>query len=137
MKAEKQKNWPMAFAAYTEAAQQDATKPEYLLRREFARSELVSASVDRAERDALTGHLAEAREELDAALVLDPSDEMVRERLAQLAPSSAAALRQLMTEARGRGATGAADWHVQLRLSGRYDERIRSSGARLWRGCLV
>ena len=101
LKAEKQKNWPMAFAAYTEAAQQDPTKPEYLLRREFARSQLVSASVDRAERDALTGHLAEAREELGAALVLDPSDEMIRERLAQLAPSSAAALRQLMIEPAG------------------------------------
>lgn len=101
LKAEKQKNWPTAFAAYTEAAQQDSAKPEYLLRREFARSQLVSASMDRAERDALTGHLAEAREELDAALVLDPSDEMVRERLAQLAPSSAAVLRRLMTEPGG------------------------------------
>ena len=101
LKAEKQKNWPMAFAAYTEAAQQDSSKPGYLLHREFARSQLVSASVDRAERDALTGRLAEAREELGAALVLDPSDEMVRERLAQLAPSSAAALRQLMAEPAG------------------------------------
>ncbi|MGH9729187.1 MAG: FG-GAP-like repeat-containing protein [Candidatus Acidiferrales bacterium] len=101
LKAEKQKNWPIAFAAYTEAVQQDSTKRDYLLRRELARSELVSAFVDRAERDALTGRLAEAREELNAALVLDPGDEMVRERLTQLAPSSAVALRQLMAEPEG------------------------------------
>ncbi|MGH9710787.1 MAG: FG-GAP-like repeat-containing protein, partial [Candidatus Acidiferrales bacterium] len=101
LKAEKQKNWTMAFAAYTEAAQQYPTKRDYLLRRELARSRLVGAAVDRAERDALTGHLAEAREELNAALALDPSDEMVRERLAQLAPSSVATLRQLIAEPAG------------------------------------
>ncbi|HEV2615050.1 MAG TPA: FG-GAP-like repeat-containing protein [Candidatus Acidoferrales bacterium] len=101
LKAEKQKNWPMAFAAYTEAVQQDSTKRDYLLRRELARSELISGFVDRAERDALTGRLGEAREELNAALVLDPGDEILRERLAQLAPSSAAALRQLMAEPAG------------------------------------
>ncbi|MGH9709265.1 MAG: hypothetical protein ACRD37_01805, partial [Candidatus Acidiferrales bacterium] len=48
LKAEKQKNWTMAFAAYTEAAQQDPTKRDYLLRRELARSRLVGAAVDRA-----------------------------------------------------------------------------------------
>ena len=98
VKAEKQKNWTLAFAAYTEATQQDSSKREYLLRRELVRSQLVSAIVDRAERDALTNHLAEARAELNAALVLDPGDEMVRERLAQLAPSSAAMLRQLIAQ---------------------------------------
>ena len=101
LKAEKQQNWAAAFAAYTEASQEDATKREYLLRRELARSRLVAATVDRAERDALMGNLPEAREELKAALVLDPGDEIVRERLAQLAPSSAAALRQLMAEPAG------------------------------------
>lgn len=101
LKAEKQQNWAAAFAAYTEASQQDSTKREYLLRRELARSWLVGAAVDRAERDALMDNLPEAREELNAALVLDPGDEIVRERLAQLAPSSAATLRQLMAEPAG------------------------------------
>jgi len=101
LKAEKLQNWAKAFAAFTEAAQLDSTKREYLFRRELARSQLVSAAVDRAEQDALMDHLAAARAELSAALVLDPSDEMVRERLAQLAPSAAAALRQLMTEPAG------------------------------------
>ena len=101
LKAEKLKNWPMAFTAFTEAVQQGPMKRDYLLRRELARNQMVSASVDRAERDALTGRLAEAREELNAALTLDPSDEIVRERLAQLTPSSAAALRQLMAEPAG------------------------------------
>src|SRR5579859_6841486 len=101
LKAEKLQNWAKAFAAFTEAAQLDSTKREYLFRRELARSQLVSAAVDRAEQDALMDHLAAARAELSAALVLDPSDEMVRERLAQLAPSAAAALRQLMAAPAG------------------------------------
>ncbi|MFZ0214201.1 MAG: FG-GAP-like repeat-containing protein [Candidatus Acidiferrales bacterium] len=97
-KAEKAKDWPGAFAAYTEATRQDPASREYLLQREIARSQLIGETVDRAERDALIGHLTEARQELRMALILDPGDETVRERLAQLSPSSAASLRQLMIE---------------------------------------
>ncbi|HEV2289061.1 MAG TPA: FG-GAP-like repeat-containing protein [Candidatus Acidoferrales bacterium] len=101
LKTEKAKDWDSAFAAYTEATRQDPANQEYLLRREIARSRLVGEAVDRAERDALMGNLAEARKELRMALILDPSDTMVRERLTQLSPSSANSLRQLMIEPAG------------------------------------
>ncbi len=99
--AEKKGNWPMAFAAYSEAVRQDSTSREYLLRREIARGKIVGEEVDRAEQDALMDNLTEARNELHAALLLDPGDEMVRERLAQLAPASSEMLRKLMLEPAG------------------------------------
>lgn len=101
LKAEKQANWPMAFAAYSEAVRQDSTNREYLLRREIARGKVVGEEVDRAEADALAGNMTEARHELHEALALDPSDEIVRERLAQLSATSSEALRNLMLEPGG------------------------------------
>ena len=99
--AEKAKDWAGAFAAYSEAAKDDPSNREYLQRSEFARNQLVDEAVARAEQDALTGQDELARQELNGALVLDPSDQMVRERLAQLAPSATAALRQLMIQPGG------------------------------------
>lgn len=99
--AEKARDWAGAFAAYSEAAKDDPSEREYLLRREVARSQLVNEAVARAEQDALTGQDELARQELSGALVLDPSDQIVRERLAQLAPSATAALRQLMIQPAG------------------------------------
>ncbi len=101
LKAEKEANWLLAFAGYSEAVRQDSTSREYLLRREIARGKVVGEEVDRAEQEALMGNMTEARHELHAALVLDPGDEIVRERLAQLAPSSAETLRKLMLEPAG------------------------------------
>jgi Flp pilus assembly secretin CpaC len=101
LKAEKEQDWLTAFAAYSEAVRLDSMSHEYLYRREVARGKVVGEEVDRAEQDALMNNLPEARQELRAALMLDPSDEIVRERLAQLAPSSSIALRKLMLEPSG------------------------------------
>lgn len=101
LKAAKQENWPLAFAAYSAAVQQDPTHREYLLGREIARGKIVGEKVDRAEQDAVMGNIDEARHELRAALMLDPGDEIVRERLAQLAPSSAEMLKKLVSEPAG------------------------------------
>lgn len=126
LKAEKAKDWASAFAAYTEATEQDSTSQEYLLRREIARSRLVGEAMDRAERDALIGNLPEARKELQMALVLDPSDAMVRERLAQLSPSSAESLRQLMVEPAGvvrlAPLSGALNFDYRGDTQGAYEE---------------
>src|SRR5579863_7396405 len=100
-KQEKARNWAMAFADYAQAFRLDPSNREYLLRREIVRGMLVGEEVDRAERDLLAGNDSEARNELHAALILDPTDEMVRERLAQLTPSSSAMLQQLMKEPAG------------------------------------
>lgn len=101
LKAEKRQDWAAAFAAYSEAYKDNATSGQYLFRREFARGKIVGERVDRAEQDALLGKTSEARGELRAALGLDPGDKIIRERLAQLAPSSIEALRKLMLQPGG------------------------------------
>lgn len=101
LKAEKAGEWLLAFTAYASAFEADPARREYLLRRETVRGELIGEHVDRAERYALMGNLEEARQELRAALVLDPGDEIIRERLSQLSPSSAEALQKLMMEPAG------------------------------------
>lgn len=98
LSAEKRQDWPAAFAAYSQAVRDDQTSREYLFKREFARGKIIGEKVDRAERDALLGDMSQARSELQSALALDPSDQIVRERLGQLAPSSIEALRKLMRE---------------------------------------
>lgn len=100
-KAEDRQNWPAAFAAYSEAVKDDLTSREYLLRREIARGKIVGEEVERAERDALLGDLTGARRELQNGLALDPTDQVIRERLTQLAPSSLEALRKLMLQPSG------------------------------------
>ena len=101
LKAEKQENWLLAFAAYSAAVLEDSANHDYLLRREIARGKVVGEEVDRAEQDAVIGNVEQARHELRNALMLDPSDDIVRERLGQLAPSSAAMLRKLATQPGG------------------------------------
>jgi type II secretory pathway component GspD/PulD (secretin) len=132
LKAEEQQNWLTAFAAYSEAVRLDATSPEYLYRREVARGKVVGQEVDRAEQDALMNNLPEARRELHTALMLDPSDEIVRERLAQLAPSSSTALRRLMLEPSGvvhlTPGTGTRSFDFRGDTQSAYEEVARQFG---------
>lgn len=100
-KEEKEHNWEMAFADYALAARLDPANRQYLLNREIVRGILVGQEVDRAERELISGNDRQARNDLHAALVLDPTDEMVRERLAQLAPSAEIMLRNLLREPAG------------------------------------
>jgi hypothetical protein len=85
IRAERQKDWDTAYAAYSDAVDFAPTVREYLLRREIARSRLVQTKMDTAERDAISGRLDDARRELLAATYIDPSNTAVRERLAELA----------------------------------------------------
>src|SRR5712691_5593778 len=83
-KAQAAGNLDEALLAYQEAARY-APQEGYVLERGAAlRSKLVRAYVEAAERDALAGRLTEARDELVAALRIDPSNKVVGERLAQL-----------------------------------------------------
>jgi tetratricopeptide (TPR) repeat protein len=84
LRAEQAGNWPAAFEAYSQAANHAPAEPEVLLRRETARFQMVQQHTDRAEREALAGRPDRAREELRAALQIDPSYSVARERLAQL-----------------------------------------------------
>ena len=82
--AEKRQDWPGAYAAYSRAVDWDPASHDYLLRRELAKGRLIDLKVDLAEKDAVSGELAEARKELLAAHYLDPSDQTIRDRLAEL-----------------------------------------------------
>lgn len=86
LRAEQAEDWRAAFEAYTEAATYSPGKTDLILRREAARFRIVQQHTDRAEREALAGRMEQAREELRAALQLDPSFSVARERLAQFSP---------------------------------------------------
>jgi Bacterial type II and III secretion system protein/FG-GAP-like repeat len=84
-RAEQTDDWAAAEEAYSEAVDWAPDDREYLVRRDVARSHLVQAKVDLAERDAVAGKLKEARKELLDATYLDPSNTVARERLTELA----------------------------------------------------
>jgi hypothetical protein len=84
LRAEKGGNWEAAHDAYSYAVDWAQGEREYVLRREISRSHLVQARVDLAERDAISGRLHDAIKELIAASELDPTNAVVRARLAEL-----------------------------------------------------
>jgi hypothetical protein len=73
-----------ALAAYEEAARYAPQDANIVGRAASLRSKLVRAHVDAAERDALAGYFDQATDELAAALVIDPGNTIVAERLGQL-----------------------------------------------------
>lgn len=83
--AERNQNWQAAYDSYVRAVEWAPSERAYVLRRDLARGRLVQAKVDLAEKDAVSGRLADARKELLAAYELDPSDQIIRDRLAELA----------------------------------------------------
>src|SRR5579872_4224609 len=72
--AEKSGNWQEAYDAYSDAAELDPNDREYFLRREVAKSRLVQSKMDLAERDAVSGRIAKARQDLLDARYLDPTN---------------------------------------------------------------
>ncbi len=86
--AERAGNWQQAFESYSEAWRLLPTERNYLQGRERTRFHLVQAHVERADRHVLTGEYGRAREELLAALALDPSYAIARERWQQLPGAS-------------------------------------------------
>lgn len=130
--AEKAEDWAAAFAGYAEAAKNDPSNREYAMRREFARSQLVSEAVERAERFALLGQDEQARKELTGALVLDPGNQIVRQRLALLAPDAKAALHQLLVQPGGlirlEPLTGSRNLKFSGNTTSAYEEVARQFG---------
>jgi general secretion pathway protein D len=82
--AEQAGDWLAAFELYSAAVRLWPREPEYWSARERARFQLVQQHVDRADRAALARQFDRARQELLAALALDPEYSIARERLAQL-----------------------------------------------------
>jgi hypothetical protein len=73
-----------ALADYDEAAHYAPQDVDIVARAAKLRSKLVREHVDAAERKALAGDLSHATEELGAALIVDPGNTIVTERLAQM-----------------------------------------------------
>jgi Bacterial type II and III secretion system protein/FG-GAP-like repeat len=84
IRAELKEDWQEAFTSYSDATNLAPENHNYLLRREMARSRLVQAKMNAAERDADIGRLDQARQELLTARYLDPTNAVVRERFAEL-----------------------------------------------------
>jgi hypothetical protein len=84
VRAEKAQDWEAAYPAYSEAVDFAPNNRDYFLRREIAKGRLVEMKADTAEKDAVSGRLEDAQKELKSALYLDPTNRVLRERLAEL-----------------------------------------------------
>ena len=84
VRAERSDDWDAAYTAYSDAVNYAPNNRDYFIHRELAKSRVVQERVDAAERDAVSGRLDEARKELLSATYLDPTNRVLRERLAEL-----------------------------------------------------
>jgi type II secretory pathway component GspD/PulD (secretin) len=73
-----------ALLAYDEAARYAPQDLEIVGRGATLRSKLIRDHVENAERLALAGKLAQAKEELNIAMRIDPTNQVVAERIAQM-----------------------------------------------------
>jgi hypothetical protein len=133
IRAERQKDWDAAYAAYSDAVDFAPTERQYLLRREIARSRLVQTKMDTAERDAISGRLDDARRELLGATYIDPSNTVVRERLAELAIAEPGRIQKIAAEDIGGEIhlayqSGTHSFDYRGNTQGAYDEIGRQFG---------
>src|SRR5579862_3096593 len=81
---EKAEDWEAAYTAYSDAVNYAPHNRDYFIHRELAKSRVVQERADAAERDAISGKLDKARQELLSATYLDPTNSVLRQRLAEL-----------------------------------------------------
>jgi hypothetical protein len=84
LKDEESGDWPAAFDAYTNAVNFDATVVQYGVRQAIAKGHVVQMKIDAAEKAAVAGDLTAALRSLREARELDPSNQILAERLAQM-----------------------------------------------------
>ncbi|MFZ0980125.1 MAG: FG-GAP-like repeat-containing protein [Candidatus Acidiferrales bacterium] len=84
VRAERNEDLDAAYTAYSDAVNYAPNNREYFIHRELAKSRLMQERADAAERDAVSGRLDEARKELLSATYLDPTNRVLRVRLAEL-----------------------------------------------------
>src|ERR1700677_3983177 len=84
LKAEGDGDWATAFEAYSDAVNFDATVIAYGLHQAIAKSHVVQAKIGAAEKAAVAGDLTAALRSLREARELDPSNQVLAERLAQM-----------------------------------------------------
>jgi type II secretory pathway component GspD/PulD (secretin) len=84
LRAEQSGRWEPAYDAYSNAVEWAPENREYFVHLEIARSRLVQMKMDLAEREAVSGRLSDARQDLLSARSLDPTNRVVQERYAEL-----------------------------------------------------
>src|ERR1700678_2817141 len=84
LKAEGDGDWATAFEAYSDAVNFDAPVIAYGLHQAIAKSHVVQAKIEAAEKAAVAGDLTAALRSLREARELDPSNQVLAERLAQM-----------------------------------------------------
>jgi len=84
LRAEQDGNWQAAYDDYGDAVNWAPANEDYFRKREIAKSHVVQAKMDLSEREAASGRLSDARREMLAARYLDPSNKVIRDRLAEL-----------------------------------------------------
>ena len=132
--AEKQQDWQAAYEAYTNAVNWAPSEQSYFLRLELAKSRLVQTKADAAERDAIAGRFDDARRELLEARYLDPSDTVLRDRMAELAAAAPGSVVQSAPDARLAGElhldyqTGKRKFDYRGDTHGAYEEVAREFG---------
>ena len=105
MRAERKGAWTDALTEFTAASKASPNDRSILLHREFARSQVVMQITVDAEKQILEGQTDAARATLVAALKLDPSYSVARERLAEISDPGASVA---SAQAAARPATDAA-----------------------------
>jgi Flp pilus assembly secretin CpaC len=127
-------DWRGAYEAFIEAARLNPNNREYSIRRDIDRGHVVQMYVDRAERDAVSGRMPEARAELSAAIALDPADATARERWSELSNVDARVLVRNLDKENLKGeiilkpTQGAHDFDYRGNAQGAYEEIARQFG---------
>ena len=127
--AEAEGRWHLAYSHYAEAARVNPAKNEYGVARELAKFRIAQQHVDRGEAAAVNGNLEQAILELRAAVALDSSYGVARERLRQLQAIASRDVR-IRTEQDGgtaklRPAAGTRSFNVRGNTRTAYEEIAR------------
>jgi hypothetical protein len=129
--AEKRQDWETAYEYYSQAVEFAPKNKTYEVKRETAKAALVQSHVDAAERDAISSRLDDARRELLIASDLDPTNTMIRERLAEFLadlPPPAPRGPQLTGEPQLNYRQGTQSFNYHGDTRGAYDEIARQFG---------
>ena len=127
-------DWRGAYEAFVEASRLNPNNREYSIRRDIDRGHVVQMYVDRAERDAVSNRLPEARAELSAAIALDPTDATARERWSELSNVDARVLVRNLDKENLQGeiilqpTAGLHDFDYRGNVQGAYEEVARQFG---------
>lgn len=84
LQAEQKQDWSDAFIEYSDAVNFAPENRDYFLRREVARSHRVQEKMEQAEKDAASGRLVLAIQEMRDARTLDPTNTLIRDRITEL-----------------------------------------------------